>query len=185
MKIILILISILFFVNKINSQDIIKKTNGEEIKAKVMEITSAEIKYKKFTNQDGPTYTVSISTVQYIKYKNGDIDKFNTGTVSTNATNVENNNSNESQANNQNEIPVNNQSDNYNQQNQNNNTNQQIFSKSYNLNHDVLKSEFITINSEQNKDKIISLIANLNSAIVAGNYENAWKIMDEIDGLNK
>lgn len=60
------------------AQDIIIKKNGDEIKAKVNEITKTEIKYKKFENIEGPTYQIDISEVFMIRYENGSKDVFNT-----------------------------------------------------------------------------------------------------------
>ncbi len=52
-------------------QDLITKKNGEDIKAKVTEITTGEVKYKRFDNLDGPIYSIGKSDVLLIKYKNG------------------------------------------------------------------------------------------------------------------
>jgi len=59
------------------AQDIITKTNGEEIQAKVTEISQSEILYKKFSNLSGPVYMIYVSDVAKIKYKNGTEDVFN------------------------------------------------------------------------------------------------------------
>lgn len=53
------------------AQDTIVKINGDKIFAKILEITTTEIKYKKFDFQDGPSYIESKSNVQLIKYANG------------------------------------------------------------------------------------------------------------------
>ena len=45
-KLIIAIISILIF-NNVYTQDIIIKRNGEEIKSKVIEVGTTEIKYKK------------------------------------------------------------------------------------------------------------------------------------------
>lgn len=55
----------------LKSQDIIVMETGDEIKAKVLEITLDEIKYKMFNNPDGPTIDVLKKDVFMIKYKNG------------------------------------------------------------------------------------------------------------------
>lgn len=46
------------------------------IEAKIIEITPSEIKYKKFSFQDGPTYVESKSEIQYIKYSTGLKEQF-------------------------------------------------------------------------------------------------------------
>lgn len=58
------------------SQDVIVKRDGEKIQAKVIEITSSTIKYKKFDQQDGPLRNIKISEVSEIIYDNGDWEKF-------------------------------------------------------------------------------------------------------------
>ena len=42
-----------------------------------MEVTTSEIKYKKFDNLDGPTFSILKSEVLIIRYKNGTKDVFN------------------------------------------------------------------------------------------------------------
>lgn len=58
------------------SQDIIVKTSGEEIKARVFEINNREIKFKKYENPDGPSYIIDKSQVFMIRYENGNKDVF-------------------------------------------------------------------------------------------------------------
>ena len=55
----------------IYSQDIITLKNGEEIKAKVEEISSMEIRYKRFENLQGPTIVITKADVFFINYENG------------------------------------------------------------------------------------------------------------------
>ena len=80
------------------SQDTIYTKSGSIITAKVMEINQDEIKYKKSTNPDGPTYVVNKSEVALIEYKNGAKDVFseennsNGPTVQSNNDNNSNNN---------------------------------------------------------------------------------------------
>jgi hypothetical protein len=58
------------------AQDTIYKTDGTELKCKVAEITNDLIKYKKFTNLDGPTYSISKAEVFMIVYQNGEREVF-------------------------------------------------------------------------------------------------------------
>ena len=58
-------------------QDILTKKNGDEVEVKVVKISSNEIEYKKWANQDGPSYTLPKSEVFMVKYKNGEKDVFN------------------------------------------------------------------------------------------------------------
>ena len=39
-----------------SAQDVIVKKDGSTILSKVLEVSSTDIKYKKFSNPDGPTY---------------------------------------------------------------------------------------------------------------------------------
>jgi len=58
----------------VNAQDIISLKDGSTIQAKVLEINPAEIKYKRFDNQDGPLIIISAANVISIKYPNGVVD---------------------------------------------------------------------------------------------------------------
>ncbi|MDA1112343.1 MAG: hypothetical protein O3A86_07475 [Bacteroidetes bacterium] len=57
-------------------QDLITTTEGQTIKAKVLEIGLDEIKYKKYENLEGPTYTMVKSKVLVIYYENGTTELF-------------------------------------------------------------------------------------------------------------
>ena len=59
------------------SQDIIIKRNGDEIKAKVLEVALTIVKYKNFDNLNGPTYEILKSEIFMIKYENGTKDIVN------------------------------------------------------------------------------------------------------------
>lgn len=65
------------------AQDVIVMNNAaaEEIEAKVLEVSSEQIKYKKWSNPDGPTFTVAASDVFVIKYQNGEKQSFAAGTA--------------------------------------------------------------------------------------------------------
>ena len=58
------------------AQDVIVKRDGSTIISKVLEVNQADIKYKKFSNQQGPTYTINKSEVMAINYESGDKDTF-------------------------------------------------------------------------------------------------------------
>lgn len=58
------------------AQDVIICRNGDEITSKVLKVSQTEIEYKKWSNQDGPSYTLDKSEVFMIKYKNGEKDVF-------------------------------------------------------------------------------------------------------------
>ena len=60
-----------------SAQDVIVKKDGSTILSKVLEVNTSDIKYKKFSNQNGPTYTINKSEIMSINYENGDKDTFN------------------------------------------------------------------------------------------------------------
>jgi hypothetical protein len=55
----------------LHAQDTLVKRNGERVLVKVLEVNLADIRYKRFANQDGPLYTLSKTEVDYIVYPNG------------------------------------------------------------------------------------------------------------------
>jgi hypothetical protein len=68
------------------SQDELTFRTGETLKAKIIEIGSADIVYKKADNPTGPSYTISKDKVFMIKYENGTKDVFGTDKTSTPTT---------------------------------------------------------------------------------------------------
>lgn len=66
------------------AQDTIVKSNGDQIVAKIMEVSTTEVKYKKFNFQDGPTYIESKSNIQLIKYSNGSKEEFESAQIKSN-----------------------------------------------------------------------------------------------------
>lgn len=72
--------------------------NGDEIKAKVTEITETTVKYKKCDNLDGPIYTKPKSKIFMIQYANGTKDVFSKGGQDTENNVNENTNTNRKNA---------------------------------------------------------------------------------------
>lgn len=60
----------------VQAQDTLHFRNGNLVPAKVLEITTTLIKYKKMENIDGPIYSDFKNDVDYVKYQNGQIEKF-------------------------------------------------------------------------------------------------------------
>jgi hypothetical protein len=83
MKFILTFLIIFGVAFNCKSQDTIFQKNGETIKSQVIEVTQVEIKYKRFDNKTGPTYTLNKSDVTMIKYENGTKDVFNQATTNS------------------------------------------------------------------------------------------------------
>jgi hypothetical protein len=72
----LLALCLLFIFCITNAQDKITLKNGDEINAKVLEITESEVKFKKSDNLTGPTRIIYKSEVFSIKYENGAKDFF-------------------------------------------------------------------------------------------------------------
>jgi hypothetical protein len=58
----------------LSAQDIIVKRNGDELQCRILEVSKNEVKYKRWTNQDGPAFSEKKSNIFMIKYENGDKD---------------------------------------------------------------------------------------------------------------
>lgn len=57
------------------AEDIIVCRDGNIIKSQVLEVGVSEIKYKKISNLQGPTYCILKSDVLSVNYENGEVDK--------------------------------------------------------------------------------------------------------------
>jgi len=58
------------------AQDLITTREGEEIQSKILKISESEIEYKKWDNQDGPTFIMGVDKIFMIKFQNGDKQVF-------------------------------------------------------------------------------------------------------------
>ena len=79
-------IALLFSTNGF-SQDVIYLKSGEKIEAKILEVELEQLKYKKSSNLEGPTYSIAKSEVHMILYENGESEIFKTEKVSNAAVN--------------------------------------------------------------------------------------------------
>lgn len=75
-KAILILLAAVCGVFTAAAQDIIVKTDESKIEAKVTEISPDAVRYKRFSNPDGPTYVLPVADVDHIRYANGEVERF-------------------------------------------------------------------------------------------------------------
>lgn len=82
----MLLFGILFVAGHAVAQDVITLKDGTDVKAKVIEITTDEVKYKKENYLDGPTYTLSKTAILMIRYKDGDKDIFTNTSRNSNTT---------------------------------------------------------------------------------------------------
>lgn len=60
----------------IYAQDVIVLNDGSSIFSKVLEIDASQVKYRKYSNLDGPIYTMNITEILSIKYQNGEVENF-------------------------------------------------------------------------------------------------------------
>lgn len=71
-------ITVLVFVSLMTmvslAQDIIITTNKEKIEAKVLEVSTSTIKYKKHSHLDGPTYILETDKIVCIAYEDNNVD---------------------------------------------------------------------------------------------------------------
>lgn len=70
-------IAIILSPSNLSAQDKIYKTDSTIIQAKVQEIGESEIRYRKFSNLNGPVYTVRKESVWKILYENGEKEIYN------------------------------------------------------------------------------------------------------------
>lgn len=76
MKKVTAILVFLFACASVFAQDVITKKNGEDIRAKVLEVSQDEVKYVEEAKPNGPTYTISKADILLITYPNGTKDIF-------------------------------------------------------------------------------------------------------------
>lgn len=79
LKCLIVMVFVLGFMKISNAQDLIIKNDNSTIQCKVLKISNSEIEYKKWTNLDGPIYTIDVEDVIRIDYQNGESESFNDG----------------------------------------------------------------------------------------------------------
>jgi len=77
MKNLMLIVVSFVWIQNLKAQDLMIMKTGDEKEVKVTDISAAEIKYKRWSNLDGPTYTIDKKVVFMIKYENGEKDVFN------------------------------------------------------------------------------------------------------------
>jgi hypothetical protein len=77
MKKVFVLFALILFGSALYAQDIITKTDGTDIQAKVTEVGDSQVTYKKYSNLEGPTYKINISDILMITYQNGEREMYN------------------------------------------------------------------------------------------------------------
>ena len=74
----------------LNAQDVIVKTDGSTIICKVIEVGTSEVKYKKYSNLDGPLYTITSENIQNINFENGEKEIINDSELTDSKTSSKN-----------------------------------------------------------------------------------------------
>ena len=74
-KILLLTIALFSFVT-LKAQDKVYFTNGDQLEVKVLEVNADNVKYKKYSNIEGPTYTKNKSEIIKVIYQNGESEIF-------------------------------------------------------------------------------------------------------------
>lgn len=82
-KTFILFVSSLLWNTTVSAQDVIVKKDGSTIISKVLEINQSNVKYKKYSNQRGPIYTINKSDLLSINYENGEKETYENTSVST------------------------------------------------------------------------------------------------------
>ena len=77
----------LVFPLSVFSQDVIVKKDGSSILAKVLEVDTEILKYKKWKNLNGPIYSIKKADLFAVNYENGEKDTFGDNKLDENVTN--------------------------------------------------------------------------------------------------
>jgi len=70
--------ALLMCMSVLSAQDIITQRDGTDIQAKVTEVGTSQISYKKYSNLNGPTYIIDKKDILMITYENGEREMYNT-----------------------------------------------------------------------------------------------------------
>ncbi len=65
------------------AQDLIVKTDASKIEASVLEVSPDAVRYKRFSNPDGPTYVLPVAEIHYIQYANGEKEFYSEAPATT------------------------------------------------------------------------------------------------------
>ena len=67
----------------LGAQDLLIRNSGEETEVKVLEVSRDYVKYRKFSNPDGPVFTVPVAEIFMIRYEDGTKTVFGDGGYNT------------------------------------------------------------------------------------------------------
>ncbi len=72
----LLFVVAIFSVIGVSAQDLIVKIDSSRIEAQVTEISPETVRYKRFSNLNGPTYVLPVSAIEMIRFANGEVEYF-------------------------------------------------------------------------------------------------------------
>ena len=75
-KIYLLLGVCLMAIVELNAQDIIVTKNAERVESKILEVSKSEVRYKKWSDVEGPTFVLPTEDISTIMYQSGEIEVF-------------------------------------------------------------------------------------------------------------
>lgn len=73
-KLILFFVGLFLLNASLKAQDKVYRKNGEVLKVKVLEVSSTEIKYRLFGDDNGPIYVLEKDRIKKIEYQNGRVE---------------------------------------------------------------------------------------------------------------
>ena len=88
-KIILTIVAIIT-TTMLFAQDVIITKDAQKINAKITEISSENVKYLDFNNQDGPTFVLSTDEISSIMFSNGQVKVYEQNKIGSILLNIDN-----------------------------------------------------------------------------------------------
>ena len=73
MKKIMLLLVAVIATTMLFAQDVIVTTDSKKIEAKILEVSSQQVKYVDFNNQEGPTFVLATDEISSIIFSNGQV----------------------------------------------------------------------------------------------------------------
>ena len=80
-RIALLLLAAFFGAFAASAQDLIVMIDSTKIEARVIEISPESVRYKRFSNPEGPTYLLPTAEIHYIRYANGEMEYYTRAAV--------------------------------------------------------------------------------------------------------
>ncbi len=78
----LLFIVVIFLSLNATAQDTIYlKSKEPVIIVKIIEVNPSNLKYKKYSNIDGPTYTIEKDKIAKVIYKNGEVERYTSESI--------------------------------------------------------------------------------------------------------